>query len=195
MSRKITRSKDPLKDEWGTPNLLYSLFDDMFHFDLDACATAENAKHPCYITKAVDSLSVSWVFYIVNQGNPTGHNYSVWMNPPYSDPGKWVAYARKAVTQHNRRASLYEPGLIVACLVSAGIETRWFIKNCLQPSQDGAMVPKPDVGIYFLTPRVQYVRPPAAVSDGKDSGPQFPSMVVVFGLPQPVVRWKNWKEA
>lgn len=47
-------------DEWETPQDLFDKLDDEFHFDLDPCATAENAKCDVYFTREQNGLSVSW---------------------------------------------------------------------------------------------------------------------------------------
>lgn len=56
--------------EWETPPDFFRKLDDEFHFDLDVCATPENAKCRRYFTKEQDGLKQEW----------TG---TCWMNPPY----------------------------------------------------------------------------------------------------------------
>lgn len=57
--------------EWETPQDLFDQLNDEFHFTLDVCATAKNAKCQKYFTKESDGLKQSW----------QGH--TVWCNPPY----------------------------------------------------------------------------------------------------------------
>lgn len=38
------------KDDWETPQWLFNQLDDEFHFTLDPCCTAENAKCRKYYT-------------------------------------------------------------------------------------------------------------------------------------------------
>lgn len=65
--------------EWETPNELFNRLDSEFHFTVDVCATAENAKCPRYYTKEQDGLVQDW----------TGE--TVWCNPPYGrEMQKWV---------------------------------------------------------------------------------------------------------
>lgn len=45
------------KDDWETPQWLFNQLDDEFHFTLDPCCTAENAKCRKYYTKAETGLS------------------------------------------------------------------------------------------------------------------------------------------
>lgn len=91
-------------DEWETPQELFDELDQEFHFDLDVCATSENAKCKRYFTKEYDGL---WAFW---SGN-------VWCNPPYSDIKSWVEKA------YNRS------GLSVL-LVPARTDTKWFHEYC-----------------------------------------------------------------
>lgn len=70
-------------EEWETPEWLFDRLDSMFGFDLDACATAENAKCARYYTKADDGLAKPW-------------GGVVWCNPPYGrELPKWVRKAYK----------------------------------------------------------------------------------------------------
>lgn len=57
--------------EWETPLDFFRQWDEKFHFDLDVCATPENAKCARYFTREDDGLAQDW----------TGH--VCWMNPPY----------------------------------------------------------------------------------------------------------------
>lgn len=46
------------KDDWETPQWLFNQLDDEFHFTLDPCCTAENAKCRKYYTKAENGHEV-----------------------------------------------------------------------------------------------------------------------------------------
>lgn len=48
------------KDEWCTPQAFFDELDSEFHFDLDAAASAENAKCKRYFSKENDGLENSW---------------------------------------------------------------------------------------------------------------------------------------
>ena len=45
---------------WETPQDLYNYLDSKYHFDLDVCATSENAKCSKYFSPETDGLSQSW---------------------------------------------------------------------------------------------------------------------------------------
>lgn len=87
--------------EWGTPVELFQRLDQEFHFSLDVCATASNAKCPRFFTRQDDGLSQPWVG-------------RVWMNPPYGRGiDKWVA---KAASCHK----------LCVCLLPVRSDTRWW---------------------------------------------------------------------
>ena len=46
--------------EWATPQDLFDRLDAIHHFNLDPCATAENAKCEKYYTVEDDGLSQNW---------------------------------------------------------------------------------------------------------------------------------------
>ena len=90
--------------EWETPQLFFDALNAVHHFDVDVCATANNAKCERYYTKEQDGLSQQW-------------KGVCWMNPPYGrEIGKWM---RKAY-----ESSLY--GATVVCLVPARTDTAWW---------------------------------------------------------------------
>lgn len=88
-------------NEWSTPQDFFDTLDKEFNFNLDVCATKENAKCKDYYTKEDDGLIRSW-------------HGTVWCNPPYGrEIGKWV-----------QRAS--EVGATVVMLIPARTDTRYF---------------------------------------------------------------------
>jgi len=65
--------------EWETPKDFFDRLDAEFHFTLDVCATAENAKCKRFYTKDQDGLRQDW----------TGE--TVWCNPPYGrEMPRWI---------------------------------------------------------------------------------------------------------
>src|SRR5262245_27323838 len=88
------------------PDLFADLAAEVGGFDLDACATAENAKCPRYFTRKEDGLRQLW----------TGR---VWCNPPYGrEIGLWLEKALESV--HTGQAE------VVVCLVPARPGSRWW---------------------------------------------------------------------
>lgn len=91
-------------DEWATPAEIFDPLNAEFGFDLDVCATSENAKCARYFTREQEGRRQQW----------TG---VIWCNPPYGreiSGWMWKAWA----------ASL--DGATVVCLVPARTDTRWW---------------------------------------------------------------------
>lgn len=97
-------------DDWETPQEFFNKLNGEFNFDLDVCATPENAKVEKYFTLEQDGLMQEW-------------SGICWMNPPYGRQiGKWV---QKAYEVGSR-------GGCVVCLLPARTDTKWFQDYCLK---------------------------------------------------------------
>lgn len=93
-------------DLWATPAGFFADLDAEFHFNLDPCATPENAKCKRYFTAEQDGLKQDW------------GGMKVFCNPPYGRAvGEWV---KKAYEESKK------PGTLVVCLLPARTDTRWF---------------------------------------------------------------------
>jgi phage N-6-adenine-methyltransferase len=91
-------------DKWATPPDLFCALDRIFRFELDVCASPDNAKCARYFTEADDGLKQEWAG-------------TCWMNPPYGRTiAKWMRKAWKSSEQ----------GATVVCLVPARPDTRWW---------------------------------------------------------------------
>jgi phage N-6-adenine-methyltransferase len=91
-------------DMWSTPQEFFDRQNAIYNFELDVCATKDNAKCDRYFTEADDGLSQEWVG-------------TCWMNPPYGrEIGKWM---RKAYESS-------QSGATVVCLVPARTDTAWW---------------------------------------------------------------------
>ena len=91
-------------DLWSTPDDFFAELDKEFHFTLDVCATADNAKCDDYYTEAMDGLSLKW-------------DGIVWCNPPYGrNINKWIKKAINAALG----------GATVVMLLPARTDTKWF---------------------------------------------------------------------
>jgi phage N-6-adenine-methyltransferase len=92
-------------EEWSTPQPFWASLNAEFNFDLDCCATVENAKCRRFYTAADDGLLLPW------------SGGAVWMNPPYGRTiGAWVA---KAWTESRA-------GSTVVCLIPARTDTGYW---------------------------------------------------------------------
>ena len=58
MVSKILYSRK--SDEWETPQDLFDKLNETYHFDLDVCATEQNAKCDRFFDAAQDGLKKSW---------------------------------------------------------------------------------------------------------------------------------------
>lgn len=92
-------------DDWSTPQEFYDTLDREFHFDIDVCADATNAKCTNYWTIDDNGLDQDW----------GGH--TCFCNPPYSDAKEWV---RKAYEESQK------PGTTIVLLIPARTDTRYF---------------------------------------------------------------------
>lgn len=96
-------------DEWSTPQDLFDKYNSLYQFDLDVCATPQNAKCKDYFARADDGLAQVW------QG-------TCWMNPPYGrEIGLWVHKAYRSS----------KDGATVVCLLPSRTDTKWFHDYCL----------------------------------------------------------------
>ena len=92
-------------DLWETPQDLFDELNDEFGFDIDVCATPQNAKCEKYYTKEDNGLNQPW-------------DGVVWCNPPYGrEIGKWV----KKAYETNLRENNY-----IVMLLPARTDTKWF---------------------------------------------------------------------
>lgn len=89
--------------EWETPQDLFDRLNAIHHFEIDLCATADNAKCERYYSPEDDALTQEW----------TG---VCWCNPPYGRTvGKWVEKAARCKAK-------------VVMLLPARTDTQWFHK-------------------------------------------------------------------
>lgn len=97
-------------DLHATPQDFFDKLNEEFHFDLDVCATAENAKCAKFFTKDDDGLNQLW-------------RGVCWMNPPYGrEIGVWMKKAHESAQE----------GATVVCLVPARTDTRWWHEYAIQ---------------------------------------------------------------
>lgn len=92
-------------DMWSTPQDFFDKLNEEFNFQLDPCATPENAKCPQYFTPKSDGLKQNWC------------GRRVFCNPPYGKAIKdWV---KKCYEESLK-------GALVVMLIPARTDTAWF---------------------------------------------------------------------
>lgn len=110
-----------IRDEWGTPRALFEVIDAEFDFDMDVCATDENAKCERYRSwPSQDGLKSGW-----GQRN--------WCNPPYSNIGPWLAIGKQLAGFH-KRLSVF--------LLPVDVSTRWWTESVCEASEIRFLVGK-----------------------------------------------------
>lgn len=85
-SQQQTSNTPPAKrDSWQTPQWLFEWADKRFDFTVDLAASKENAKCDDFLSHNDDAFLINW--YSLQNMAPWGH---YWLNPPYSETGKWL---------------------------------------------------------------------------------------------------------
>lgn len=101
-------------EEWATPQYVFNWLNSKFNFNLDVCATSENAKCKNYFTKEQNGLEQDW-----------GTNIC-FMNPPYGrEIYKWMHKALR----------MSQEGATVVCLVHARTGTKWFHETAMKADE------------------------------------------------------------
>ena len=114
-----------MNDNYKTPKWLMNIFEDWF----DPCPLNDNPK--------IDGLGIEW-------------KSKTYVNPPYSNPLKWV---EKAIEESNK-------GKMVVMLLRVDTSTKWFAKLIEAKAE-----------ILWFNKRLKFI-------DGKSAN--FPSMLVIL---------------
>lgn len=105
-----------------TPRWLYHVLDVEFGFDVDACATKENAKAPLFITPEMDALSIGW-----NLNWQHEEWASIFCNPPWGFRYREDKSRREDLYDYVAKGYLEaERGNIVVMHLPSKTETKWF---------------------------------------------------------------------
>ena len=92
-------------NEWATPQHLFDKLNAKWRFELDVCATPENAKCLRYFTESDDGLQKQWSPFVC------------WMNPPY---GRAIKHWIKKAYEESQR------GATVVCLIPSRTDTAYW---------------------------------------------------------------------
>jgi len=155
MSHKRNAKYKTDKDEWETPQWLFDLLDQEFHFIFDAAANGDNSKCAYYSS---DSLNTDW--WLCSASPALGANTALFLNPPYS-AGNIDRFMKKAHEESQK-------GAVVVCLVPCATDTRWW-HNYVMKAQE----------IRFIKGRVKFIGYDEQGQKIKNS-PTFSSCVVIF---------------
>ena len=98
------------KQTYETPDELFKVLDNEFHFTLDVCAGKSNRKVDNFFSKKDNALIQNW----------TG---VCWMNPPFKDMKQWVIKAYEESVKNNA---------VVVCLLPARTNNVWWHDYCMK---------------------------------------------------------------
>jgi phage N-6-adenine-methyltransferase len=132
-------------NEWSTPQTFYEKLHRLFNFTLDPCSNHTNNKCDKHYTVEEDGLLKSW------------KGETVFVNPPYSDVGKWVQKSYEESVNN---------GATVALLIPVRTDTKYWHDYIMK----GAST------IYFIKGRLKFENDNGI---GLNAAP-FPSAVIVF---------------
>jgi phage N-6-adenine-methyltransferase len=94
---------------WETPQWLFDILNEEFHFALDVCALPGNAKCKKFYQPSDDALMQIW-------------KGICWMNPPYG---------RTIIDWMHKARDSADKGTTVVCLVPARPDTEWWWTTCI----------------------------------------------------------------
>lgn len=137
-------------DEWSTPQDFWLELDAEFDFEIDAAASAENAKCRVWFGGLIDALTLK------NWGRPYT---SIWLNPPYSRCREFIAKAAREA----------QKGCTVVALVPSRTDTKWWHSDVWDAEKHQL---RPGVEVRFVKGRLKF-------GSSANSAP-FPSVVIVF---------------
>jgi site-specific DNA-methyltransferase (adenine-specific) len=103
-----------LRQEWETPPDFWQAVDDVYDFQIDVCAHAENAKVPCFIGWVADALDL-WNPWIIHESS---ERLRAWCNPGFSSVLPWHQRAFIEAQKH--------PSAIVAVIGIPGASQEWY---------------------------------------------------------------------
>lgn len=137
-------------DSWETPQDLFDDLNEKYHFDIDVCATRENAKCEKFYSIEDNGLEKEW-------------KGVCWMNPPYGRQiGKFIKKAYEASKN----------GATVVCLIPSRTDTKWWHDYCMKGN-----ITFIKGRLKFINRELPSFREDG---DFKVSSAPFPSAIVVF---------------
>ena len=78
------------RDSWATPAYIFDPLDHEFSFNIDVCASRDNAKVDTWINEEQDALVSDWTFAYRKSTGLMDRSLTAFCNPPYSDVAPWV---------------------------------------------------------------------------------------------------------
>ena len=104
-----------LRSDWATPDSLFQMLDNEFHFALDVCADPRTAKTPRWFSVGENGLTKEWDAIAIGR--------SIWCNPPY---GRVIGYWIEKAYRESRL------GATVVLLLPSRTDTQWWHDYCMK---------------------------------------------------------------
>lgn len=86
----------PVKQTWETPDELFTILDEILHFEIDVASTHENAKCQAHYTENETGLNQPWCS-------------TTWINPPYENITPWAQKALNEMLKNNNTTVMLVP--------------------------------------------------------------------------------------
>lgn len=138
MTAAIEPIEEKVSDQWRTPPELYAYLYFVYGpFDIDLCASKDNALHPEFFSFENSAWTANWDE--IERSN--GHHFRIFANPPFSKPNLQVFsdlaadYAQKT------------PYCSITAVIPAATGTKWFKENVVRRATE----------ILFLTGRPAFL--------------------------------------
>lgn len=154
-----------LSDCWQTPQWLFDELNQEFNFELDLCASIDNAKMPYFGDYFKLDLSKSMKMYSEAHGFSEYTGGSCFMNPPYSNPKPFIEKAWED-SKHCK----------IVCLLPNTIKTCKYM-DILDANKGNSTFRQwlPGLEIRDLSRRTGFVHP-----EKESSSPSFGCMLLIM---------------
>jgi len=137
-----TNTPSESKDLWQTPQALFNALEQEFDFEIDVCASEENALYSEYFSKERSALTNEWDIY--------NRSFSAFMNPPYSETQAFLSRASEQASRYN---------ITVVALVNANTDTKWFADATKSANE-----------VRLISGRIAFVKPDGSKANGNTKG-------------------------
>ncbi len=144
MNKEVYSRTRNTKDNWETPDYFFNLINEEFKFTLDPCATKQNTKCKNFYSQEDNGLKKDW------------KGARVFVNPPFSNIGKWVK-------------KCYEEGIkentVVVLIIPSRTDTKYWHDYVMKANE-----------IWFCKGRVNFLQN----RKKPENGSTFPLSVIIF---------------
>lgn len=139
-----TSTDESEKDLWQTPEAIFNCLTQEFDFELDVCASKENALCEFFFSEKNSALDHRWL-------DVDGNAFkSAFINPPYSQTALFLERSANQAIRHN---------ITVVALVNANTDTQWFAEAVKTANE-----------VRLLTGRIGFIKASGGKSNGNTKG-------------------------